>query len=181
SSGQHLLELINDVLDITKIEAGSMDLELNEVNINDFIIDIYSLMKQQFEDKGITFNYFITESISHFDCDKRKIKQVLLNFLSNALKFTDSGGNVDIKVEKTDSNNLKFSVCDTGKGIKKEDFCRVFNEFVQLEHSQNFALKGTGIGLALSKKLVEMHGGFICLDSEVGEGSTFWFLLPINR
>lgn len=175
NSGQHLLELINDILDIAKIDAGSMETMIEEINIKDCLNAIYNMMKPQFEDKNIELDFNTEEAISLLYTDIRKCKQVIINLLSNALKFTPEGGHVSLQLESVDETYMKISVTDNGIGIKQEDQERVFSEFCQLDNSIKDVLGGAGIGLALSKRLVHLLGGDIGVNSTLGAGSTFWF------
>lgn len=179
NSGQHLLALINDILDIAKIDSGSMTLQQSIIAPCSLIEEIVSLMDQQFKDKGICLSYIIDSNLKHFKADEKKCKQILLNLLSNALKYTPEGGNVTISV-RIEGNDVKFNVTDTGIGIKDEDLENLFSDFYQTDGTRDQALGGTGIGLALCKRLVEIQNGQIGVESQENNGSTFWFNLPLE-
>lgn len=178
NSGQHLLLLINDILDISKIDSGSMDLTIEKVPCCELISSIISLLSSQYEEKRLTLNINNDCELCALQADKQKLKQILLNLLSNAIKYTPVGGSVDIKVEKYQGSYVKFSISDTGVGIKEEDMEKIFTEFYQTDYTRDQALGGSGIGLALCKRLVEMHDGKIFVESKLGEGSTFSFIIP---
>ena len=178
NGGEHLLELINDILDIAKIDAGSMELNLEQFKAIDFIHEIVSLLNSQFKEKNIQLSYSIEPESIILNADRRKAKQIMLNLLSNALKFTPEYGKVKV-LAQIDDNYITISVIDTGCGIKEEEKEKIFSEFYQSDQTRDSALGGTGIGLALTKRLVEMHGGSIGLTSSYGKGSAFWFSIPI--
>ena len=179
SSGRHLLSLINDILDLSKIEAGRMELELTNFDLPLAIENAVTLVRERATRLGIKFGRVIGDGLGEFVGDERKIKQVLLNLLSNAVKFTPEGGTIEIKAVPGDGL-VKISVTDTGIGIAPEDQGAIFEEFRQVGGDYAKKLEGTGLGLTLTKKFVEMHGGRIWVESEVGKGSTFTFTLPIN-
>lgn len=178
NSGQHLLSLINDLLDISKIDAGSMEFYNEKLSFKDLMLEITSMMDQQIKKKQLNFNCYIQPDIGFIVTDKLRFKQIMFNLLSNALKFTPEDGFIEIKTEITEKNKLKIYVKDSGIGISEENHERIFSEFYQLDPNRDQALGGTGIGLALTKRLVELQGGQIGLKSKPGEGSTFWFILP---
>jgi signal transduction histidine kinase len=179
SSGRHLLSLINDILDLSKIEAGRMDLEVTTFYLPDAIENALLLVRERASRHGIKLDRIIDDHLGDFTGDERKVKQVLVNLLSNAVKFTPEGGKIQVRAG-LDDGSLKISVSDTGVGIAPEDHEAIFEEFRQV--GSNYAQKreGTGLGLSLTRKFVEMHGGTIWVESEVGKGSTFSFTLPIN-
>jgi len=179
SSGRHLLSLINDILDLSKIEAGRMDLEVTTFYLPDAIENALLLVRERASRHGIKLDRIIDEHLGDFTGDERKVKQVLVNLLSNAVKFTPEGGKIQVRAG-LDDGSLKISVSDTGVGIAPEDHEAIFEEFRQV--GSNYAQKreGTGLGLSLTRKFVEMHGGKIWVESELGKGSTFTFTLPIN-
>ncbi|MGD9581066.1 MAG: sensor histidine kinase, partial [Vampirovibrionia bacterium] len=179
-SGKHLLSLINDILSVTKMDSGIETFQPFEFNVSTLVEDVYSLMKMQFAEKHIEFNYTIDDGINTMSADLRKCKQVLINLLSNALKFTPSEGIVTMSIEYFTKNEIKFTIKDTGIGIQDSELNKVFKEFYQVDRKRDEALGGTGIGLALVKRIVEMHKGTIGVTSKYGFGSTFWFILPIN-
>jgi signal transduction histidine kinase len=176
-SGQHLLSLINDILDLSKIEAGRMELELTEFDLPAAIENTMTLVRERAVRRGITLGRSIDERLGIIHADERKVKQVLLNLLSNALKFTSEGGQIDVRAAANDGM-AEVSVTDTGVGIAPEDQEKVFEEFRQVGTASKKA-EGTGLGLAISRKFVELHGGKIWLTSQVGSGSTFAFTLPL--
>jgi len=183
SSGQHLLALINDVLDMSKIEAGKLNLHFEPVRLDDLAEDAMRLIKNRADTAGL----FITidvPSLPEVEGDYRALKQVLLNLLSNAVKFTPRGGRVTLKAEgRRDSmgERVRVSVTDTGIGIASQDLVRLTRPFEQIESQQSKTQQGTGLGLALSKSLVEMHGGVLEIESEPGVGTTVSFLLPVRQ
>jgi len=176
SSGQHLLSLINDVLDLSKIEAGRMELELADFDLPSAIENALILLRERASRRRITLEPSIDERVGSIRGDERKVKQVLLNLLSNALKFTPEGGRIDVSARLQDGA-AEVAVTDTGVGIAPEDREAVFEEFRQVGTADKKA-EGTGLGLALSRKFIELHGGRIWVESEMGKGSTFGFTLP---
>jgi diguanylate cyclase (GGDEF)-like protein/PAS domain S-box-containing protein len=192
SSGKHLLELINNILDIAKIEAGKYEMIYETFQVDDMIGEVINIMKSFAENKFIEIVVSIGEDISTITADRVKLKQILYNLLSNAIKFTPEGGMVKVEVVKEKNIEgrytrvlpgpeiIKFSVQDTGVGIGPEDKDRIFDEFEQVNSSFSKTYGGAGLGLALTKKLVELHGGDITVDSNLGEGSTFTFLIPVT-
>jgi signal transduction histidine kinase len=179
ASGQHLLSLINDILDLSKIEAGRMELELADFDLPSAIDNALTLVRERATRRGITLGRTIDERVGMVRGDERKVKQVLLNLLSNALKFTPEGGRIDISARLQDVA-AEIAVADTGVGIAPEDQEAVFEEFRQVGTADK-KVEGTGLGLALSRKFIELHGGTIWVKSQVGAGSTFTFTLPVHR
>ena len=177
-SGRHLLSLINDILDLSKIEAGRMELEPTEFNLPDAIENALTLVRERAHRHGIALGRMVDERLGSICADERKVKQVLLNLLSNALKFTPEGGRIDVAATVTD-NAIEISVSDTGVGIAAEDQAAVFEEFRQVGAASK-KIEGTGLGLAISRKFIELHGGKIWVKSQVGAGSTFAFTLPLQ-
>ncbi len=178
TSGQHLLSLINDILDLSKIEAGRMELEPAAFDLPTTIENALTLVRERAGRRSIALHQAVDRRVSQIPGDERKIKQVLLNLLSNALKFTPEGGRVEVRARLVDGM-AEVSVADTGIGIAPQDQEAVFEEFRQVGTAAK-KVEGTGLGLALSRKLIELHGGRIWLDSEVGAGSTFTFTLPLS-
>lgn len=176
-SGDHLLTLINDILDFAKIDAGKIEVNKAVLSTSKFIKTTIAMVSTLFKDKDIDLDYHIDEDATELFADNNLLKQILLNLLSNALKFTNPGGKVLVNVEKYE-NTIRFSIIDNGIGINPEDQEKIFEEFYQTKYSINQATGGTGIGLALTKKLVTLHGGDIGVVSEPGKGSTFWFTIP---
>jgi GAF domain-containing protein len=177
-SGRHLLSLINDILDLSKIEAGRMELEVSEFDLPQAIQNALVLVRERAIRRGITLGSTIDTRLGMISGDERKVKQVLLNLLSNALKFTPEGGQIDVAARLHD-NRAEVSVADTGIGIAPTDQDAVFEEFRQVGSADKKA-EGTGLGLALSRKFIELHGGKIWVQSELGRGSTFTFTLPVS-
>ena len=177
-SGQHLLSLINDILDLSKIEAGRMELELSDFDLPSTIENTLTLMRERAVRRGIELGRGVDERLGVVRADERKVKQVLLNLLSNALKFTPQGGRIDVRATARD-DAVEISVTDTGVGIAPEDQATVFEEFRQVGSAAK-KVEGTGLGLAISRKFIELHGGRIWVESRVDKGSTFAFTLPLS-
>ncbi len=177
-SGRHLLSLINDILDLSKIEAGRMELELSDFHLPSAIENALILVRERASRRGIRLGSTIDERLGMIGGDERKVKQVLLNLLSNALKFTPEGGRIDVGARLHD-HVAEVSVADTGIGIAPADQDAVFEEFRQVGTADKKA-EGTGLGLALSRKFIELHGGRIWVTSELKAGSTFSFTLPLT-
>jgi signal transduction histidine kinase len=177
SSGRHLLALINEILDLSKVEAGRMELELAKFDLALAIDNARTFVRERATKHGIGLDVTIDEHLGEFVGDERKIKQILLNLLSNAVKFTPEGGRIGIKARQADGS-VEISVSDTGIGISPEDQVKIFEEFRQVGGDYSHKKEGTGLGLTLAKKFVELHGGSIWVESEVGKGSTFSFTLP---
>jgi signal transduction histidine kinase len=177
SSGQHLLSLINDILDLSKIEAGRMDLELTRFDLTGAIDNALTLVRERALRNGIVLSLKAAQDLGDWVADERKVKQILVNLLSNAVKFTPQGGRIDVSARRG-NGCIEIAVADTGVGIAPEDHKKVFEEFRQAGSDHLKKAEGTGLGLALTRKFVDMHGGSITLQSEVGKGSTFTFTLP---
>jgi signal transduction histidine kinase len=179
SSGRHLLSLINEILDLSKVEAGRMELELATFDLPLAIDNARTFVRERATRHGITLDVTVDERLGDFVGDERKIKQILLNLLSNAVKFTPEGGRIGIEARPA-NGSVEISVSDTGFGIAPEDQARIFEEFRQVGADYTHKSEGTGLGLTLAKKFVELHGGRIWVESEVGKGSRFIFTLPIS-
>ena len=179
SSGRHLLSLINDILDLAKIEAGRMELEATDFHLPQAIDNALVLIRERAVRRSITLEPWIDPRLGEIKGDERKIKQVLVNLLSNAVKFTPEGGRIDVRAILTDGV-VEISVADTGVGIAPEDQEAVFEEFRQVGTDYARKHEGTGLGLALARKFVELHGGKIWVKSQVGEGSMFTFTIPVR-
>ncbi len=175
-SGRHLLALINDILDLSKIEAGRMELEPADFSLPGAIDNTLTLVRERAQRRGIRLERAIDPRVGIVHADERKVKQVLLNLLSNALKFTPEGGRIEVRAVVRDSET-EISVTDTGVGIAPEDQATVFEEFRQVGSAAK-KVEGTGLGLAISRKFIELHGGRIWVTSQVGKGSMFAFTLP---
>jgi signal transduction histidine kinase len=179
ASGQHLLSLINDILDLSKIEAGRMDLELTDFDGPAAIDDALTLVRERAGRRGIALHRAVDQRLGSMRGDERKIKQVLLNLLSNAIKFTPDGGRIEVRAGPGDGV-IEVSVNDTGVGIAPGDQEAIFEEFRQVGTAAR-RVEGTGLGLALSRRFIELHGGRIWVQSQVGVGSTFTFTIPLRR
>lgn len=178
ASGRHLLNLINDILDLTKVEAGKMQMLVEKISVPEAVDETLNLIKTGAEKRNILLKKEI--DIEFIEADKRKFKQILFNLLSNAVKFSKpEGGVVTMKAKKAD-NFASFSVSDNGIGIEEEDMGKLFRVFQQLDSGIARKYGGTGLGLAITKQLVELHGGKIWVESKYGEGSTFTFTLPLK-
>jgi signal transduction histidine kinase len=179
ASGQHLLSLINDILDLSKVEAGRMELELTDFDLPAALERAVMLVRERAERRSIVVDTKLDGGLGQVRADERKVRQVALNLLSNAIKFTPEGGRIEVAAVPRDEW-VEVSVSDTGIGIAPEDQQKVFEEFRQVGTADKKA-EGTGLGLALSRKFIELHGGRIWVTSETGRGSTFTFTLPVRR
>ncbi|HEX4926864.1 MAG TPA: ATP-binding protein, partial [Burkholderiales bacterium] len=178
-SGRHLLSLINDILDLSKIEAGRMELELSRFHLPSAIGNAMTLVRERAQRHGIRLDQEIDPRLGEFGGDERKVKQILLNLLSNAVKFTPDGGHIDVRA-RLDTDKVEIAVRDTGVGIAPEDQRLLFEEFRQVGRDGARKAEGTGLGLALAKKFAVLHGGDIRVESEPGTGSTFTVSLPLR-
>ncbi|MGH3078606.1 MAG: HAMP domain-containing sensor histidine kinase, partial [Gaiellaceae bacterium] len=176
SSGNHLLSLINDVLDLSKVEAGQVELEIAPFSLQEALERGVVMVRERATKDGVRVTLADSPEVDLVAGDERRVRQVIFNLLSNAVKFTPAGGSVDVRAMQV-NGEVRISVADTGPGIAAEDRERIFEEFQQTEAGLE-QREGTGLGLALSKRLVELHGGRIWVDSELGAGSTFTFTLP---
>ncbi|MBI2758361.1 MAG: GAF domain-containing protein [Chloroflexi bacterium] len=184
NSGQHLLGLINDVLDLAKIEAGKMELAFDEVNISDLINSVASTTSGLIKDKSIKFIKNVQQDLPTVRADAIRVRQIMINLISNAAKFTDAGDIVlDAHLQSGPAGRpeILISVTDTGPGISPEDQLKLFQAFSQVDDSPTRKTGGSGLGLSISQQLVQMHGGQIGVHSAVGKGSTFYFTLPVHR
>jgi len=179
ASGQHLLSLINDILDLSKVEAGRMELAPAPFHLPTTLENAVTLVRERASRHGITLQLDIDPRLGELVGDERKVKQVLLNLLSNAVKFTPDAGRISLKAGRTDGV-VEVAVTDTGIGIAPEDQAAIFEEFRQVGSDETRKQEGTGLGLTLAKKFVELHGGRIWVESEVGRGATFTFTLPVS-
>jgi signal transduction histidine kinase len=178
-SGKHLLSLINDILDLSKIEAGRMDLEISSFDLPTALANAMTLVRERAQRHGIELSLKVDKRLGAFNADERKFKQIVLNLLSNAVKFTPDGGKVDVSAQ-LDTQYVAIAVKDTGIGIAPEDHAAVFEEFKQVGRDYTKKAEGTGLGLALTRRFVELHGGEVRLESAPGKGSTFTVLLPVR-
>jgi signal transduction histidine kinase/DNA-binding response OmpR family regulator len=176
-SGRHLLSLINDILDLSKIEAGKMEIDVEPVEINALLNNALTIVKETASKKGVDLVNAVAADIGELPADGRKLRQIVYNLLANAVKFTPAGGTVRLEAAICD-DALEISVRDTGIGIAAGDIPRLFKPFEQIEGDIDRRYEGTGLGLAMVKSLVELHGGTIGVESEPGRGSHFWFRLP---
>ncbi len=179
SSGRHLLSLINDILDLAKIEAGRMELELGRFDLPAAMENALTLVKGRAANHAIALHLEVDGRLGEFVGDERKVKQVLVNLLSNAVKFTPEGGRVEVRATPA-NGGVEFAVSDTGIGIAPADQEAIFEEFRQVGTDYAKKREGTGLGLALTRRIVELHGGRIWVKSQVGQGSTFTFMLPLR-
>jgi GAF domain-containing protein len=179
SSGRHLLSLINDILDLSKIEAGRMELELSEFSLPAALKNALTLVRERAQTHGIALKLHLDSKLSDIRADERKFKQIVLNLLSNAVKFTPDGGRVEVDA-RANGGSVTVSVKDTGVGIASKDQAALFEEFRQVGRTSAGKREGTGLGLALTRRFVELHGGKIGVESTPGKGSTFTFTLPLN-
>jgi signal transduction histidine kinase len=178
AAGRHLLELINDVLDLAKIEAGRMELDFSQVAIPEILQSAVSMHAERASRGGIELALKTEPEEIPVTADERRLRQVVFNLVSNAVKFTPANGRVNISAQ-IDNGNVEVAVADTGSGIAAEDIEKIFEEFEQTSSGKQ--VEGTGLGLPLSRKLVELHGGRLWAESEVGHGSTFRFTIPLQQ
>jgi PAS domain S-box-containing protein len=178
SSGKHLLRLIDDVLDLARVEAGKMELRLEKFSARAAIESVSTGVKVVAQKRKIHVDVAISPEIREVTLDQQKFKQILQNLLSNAIKFTEAGGVVRIRVQPQDAHHFKLVIKDTGIGIKSEDLPRLFQDFEQLDSGSSRRYEGSGLGLALTKGLVELQGGTILVESQYGVGTTFLVVLP---
>jgi signal transduction histidine kinase len=179
-SGKHLLELINDILDISKIEAGRMGYEPENVNLSEIVGEVVTLMQPMANKKDIELTSNIEPEDIELFADKIKFKEIMYNLLSNAIKFTPQKGKVAIKSQLVD-DNIEISISDNGIGIPDEKYQSIFDPFKQVDSSSTRKYGGTGLGLAIVKRYVKMHGGSIRVESELGMGSTFTVAIPVPK
>jgi signal transduction histidine kinase len=180
SSGRHLLSLINDILDLSKVEAGRLELELGQFHLPTALDNALTLIRERATRHGITLAQAVDRAVGNIVADERKVKQIVLNLLSNAVKFTPDGGEVRLTATPA-PDGITIAVSDTGIGIAPEDQAAIFEEFRQVGRDDARKQEGTGLGLTLARKFVELHGGRISVQSQVGKGTTFTFTLPGTR
>jgi signal transduction histidine kinase len=179
-AGQHLLSLINDILDLSKIEAGQMELDLGDVSVPQALNSGLTMHGERADRNGITLTLTVGPEVGVIRADERKVRQVIFNLLSNAVKFTPPGGHVNVSAFVADGM-VEVAVTDTGPGIVREDRERIFEEFQQARGSSHGSREGTGLGLTLSRQFIELHGGRLWVESEQAAGSTFRFTLPLEQ
>ena len=182
SSGKHLLQMINDILDLSKIESGKLELKCEEFEVRKTIEDVLITLKGLADKKSLKIETVLQHAVDLLYADPVKFKQMLYNLISNAIKFTPEKGVITVSTQslRKDRDFIEVRVTDTGIGIEPEDYSKIFVEFKQLDSSYSRKYEGTGLGLALTKRLVEMHGGAIGFESKIGAGSAFYFTLPVN-
>jgi signal transduction histidine kinase len=180
-SGRHLLELINDVLDLSKLEAGKLELHETELALPALVEECLSLVRRRAEAAGITLSFHAAPSLPHLRADERAVKQVLLNFLSNAVKFTPEGGQVSMRIEHNAAGRLLLSVSDTGIGMSAGDLAIALQPFGQIDSKLARKNEGTGLGLPICKSLVELHGGELSVTSAPNVGTTMTATFPASR
>jgi len=177
-NGRHLLGLINDVLDLSKIEAGQLTLSLSDYSLGDVVHGVVAAVEPLAAEKRLAFRAEVAPDLPPARGDERRLSQVLLNLVGNAIKFTDKG---EVKIAASVANgSFTVAVCDTGPGIAASDQAKIFEEFQQADNSSTRQKGGTGLGLAIAKRIIEMHGGRLWVESSLGQGSTFSFTLPIR-
>ena len=180
-SGKHLLDLINEVLDLSKIEAGAMEINESNINLAAAMRESAAMMKDQAKKSGISLNLSIPDKLPEFRGDALRLKQIFLNLLSNAIKFTPAGGTITLKAGLNDAGGILIKVADTGIGIAAVDLNRILLPFEQAEDPMEKKTPGTGLGLTLTKSLTEILGGNLSLDSDPGVGTTVTLKFPPNR
>jgi len=180
TSGEHLLQLVNDTLDLAKIEAGKMELEPETFSVKKVTDEVCAVMRTTASQRNIKINVYAATNVDVATLDLLKFKQVLYNLLSNAVKFSHDNGEIKVAFSLDSRQHLQLQVRDYGIGIKKEDLPRVFREFEQLKSGAARRFPGTGLGLALTKKIIELHNGSIGVESEFGKGSTFFVAIPTS-
>jgi PAS domain S-box-containing protein len=182
ASGRHLLTLINDILDLSKVEAGRLDLDVELVAVADICQMSLMFVRELALRKRLQLTFQLNDHLAEMEADPKRLKQMLVNLLSNAVKFTPPGGTVSLEVEvQPEAGTVRFAVCDTGIGISPEDQARLFQPFTQLDSSLRRHHEGTGLGLALVWRLAELQGGSVSVESELGQGSCFTLALPASR
>jgi signal transduction histidine kinase len=178
ANGKHLLNLINDVLDLSKIEAGQLTLDLGDYSLTDVVHTVVTAVEPLATSKALPVTADVSKELPTGHGDGRRLAQVLLNLVGNAIKFTDQG-QVTINANASDGE-FTVAVCDTGPGISLSDQAKLFQEFQQADNSITRQKGGTGLGLAISKRIIEMHGGRIWVESEIGNGAKFTFTVPVR-
>ena len=180
-SGRHLLEVINDVLDLAKVEAGTLELHETLVNIGDVVLVCERTLRQRAPDGKLRLSTEIDPALSGMVADELKLRQIIINLLSNAVKFTPAGGDVTISVNLLSDGEIAIAVADTGVGIAPADIPTALEPFRQIDNSMSRSHQGTGLGLPLTRKLVELHGGRLTIESALGVGTTVTAVFPSER
>ena len=178
SSGKHLLELVNDVLDYAKIEAGKLTTTPEAISLSEILTELREVVRRQAESKGHTFTLREVSKDLAARCDRRHFRQMCINLLTNAVKYTPKGGRIELLAERLPGERLRVAVKDSGVGIAMEDQGKIFSAFERIEHVYSTKQEGSGLGLALTRKLAEINGGTVEFRSEFGRGSEFWIVLP---
>ena len=181
-SAKHLLDLVNDILDLSKIEAGKIRFDMGWVTVEEIIVGVIASTYILIEDKPIKLSERVESGLPKLFVDRDRIRRVIINLLSNAAKFTDFG-DISLHIYQIKQDNedfVCFSVQDTGIGIRKEDMDKVFEPFRQIDNSMTRRAEGTGLGMPISYRLVKLHGGHLWVESKVGQGSIFSFTIPVN-
>jgi signal transduction histidine kinase len=180
-SGHHLLDMVNDILDVSKVEAGKLEMHIERMDLKAMVAEIRELTRNLADRNGVTLSFVLKNGLDWIDADPVRLRQIFFNLISNAIKFNRPGGAVVVSIDKSwDGQWVECSVCDEGVGIAHDKLPELFQEFHQLDNSYARRQGGTGLGLALTKRLVELHGGTIHVESEEGEGSVFIFRLPVT-
>lgn len=180
-SAEHLLSLINDILDVATIDAGKIDLNITLIDVREIVEEVLVISQTQLLLKKLRIEHFVDSKVSTIDVDKRRFKQILINLISNAIKYSVENSKIDLEIYAEGDSYIRVIVADEGVGIKKEEQKKIFSEFYQADATRDNAMGGTGIGLALCKRLVEKHKGEIGVKSDYGRGATFWFTLPVKQ
>ena len=178
SNGEHLLELVNDVLDYAKIEAGKIVPEKVDILVNDLLKDLTNVVRSQADAKSHKIKFTAAEEALAISCDRRQIRQMLINVLTNAIKYTEEGGQIEVWAERIPGHKIKINVKDNGVGIHHAEQHKVFSAFERVEHTYSIKQVGSGLGMPLTKRLCEMNGGLIDFQSTAGQGSHFWIVFP---
>jgi signal transduction histidine kinase len=179
SSGKHLLELVNTILDIAKIESGKMEVYKGYFAVNDFLGEVKTLTEPMAEKKSLTLLVQIDNNMEIF-ADRQLIKQVIVNLLSNAIKFSPENDRIMVKFDSVDGEDI-FRICDHGKGIPQDKIETIFDPFTQVRHNLSDTINGTGLGLSIVKKIIELHDGKVWVETKEGKGSCFFFSIPSQR
>ncbi len=181
NSGQHLLSVINDILDISRIEADKVSLDEEETPVSDLIESAFRMIRPGAEDTGVAVSWSVDSAVGSVLADRRLLLQTLLNLTSNAVKFTERGGEIDITAQPSKDGGVEIAVRDTGIGMSADDIARVGEPFLQVDGRLSRKFEGTGLGLVIAKRLIEMHGGTLVIESTVGIGTTMTVHLPASR